>query len=96
MKKLDSKTIIERIKKERKNLKKNEVKKIGLFGSCAQRKQKSDIDFPVEFKEVNADKFFALLFLLEKMFNKNVDLVDIKNLRPELNHIKKEAKYVKI
>ena len=96
--KLNSKKILWELKKKKKDLRKYGVKKIGLFGSFAKNKQykKSDIDFLIEFKNVNSENFFALLFLLEKTFNRKVDLVDIKNLRPELKYVKKEAKYVKI
>ena len=96
--KLNSKKILWELKKKKKDIRKYGVKKIGLFGSFAKNKQnkKSDIDFLIEFKNVNSENFFALLFLLEKTFNRKVDLVDIKNLRPELKYVKKEAKYVKI
>ena len=96
--KLNSKKILWELKRKKKNIRGYGVKKIGLFGSFAKNKQnkKSDIDFLIEFKNVNSEKFFALLFLLEKTFNRKVDLVDIKNLRPELKYVKKEAKYVKI
>src|SRR3989344_4699326 len=98
MKKLNSKKILQEIMEKRRYLRKYGVKKIGLFGSFAKNKQdkKSDIDFLIEFKNINSENFFALLFLLEKMFQRKIDLVDIKNLRPELKYVKKEAKYVKI
>ena len=98
MKKLDSKKILKEIEKRKKDIRKYGIKKIGLFGSYAKNKQKkkSDIDFLIEVDEIDADKFFSLLFLLEKMFKKKIDLVDIKRLRPELEYVKKEAKYVKI
>ena len=98
MKKLNSKKILKELEKNKKNIRKYGVKKIGLFGSFAKGKQhrKSDIDFLVEFNHVNSENFFSLLFLLEKMFKRNIDLVSAKNLRPELNYVKKETKYVKI
>jgi len=37
-----------------------------------------------------------LLFLLERMFKRKIDLVIEKDLHPELNYVKKEAKYVKL
>ena len=97
-KKLTSKIIIEKIEKEKKELKEKGVTKIGLFGSYAKnkQKQKSDIDFLVEFKNISADNFFGLLFFLEKLFGRKVDIVEINSLRKELNYVKKEAKYVKI
>jgi len=96
--KLNSKKIIETLKREQAKMKEKGVKKIGLFGSYAKNKQKkkSDIDILVEFDKISADNFFGLLFFLEKLFRKNVDLVELKSLRKELNYVKKEAKYVKI
>ena len=82
-------------KKEMKNL---GVKKIGLFGSYSKDKQKkgSDIDFLVEFNEIDFDNYMELMFLLKKLFKRKIDLVIEKNLIPELNYVKKEAKYVKL
>lgn len=37
-----------------------------------------------------------LLFLLQKLFNKKVDLVIEEDLKPELEYVKKEAQYVEI
>ena len=95
---LDSKKIMKEIENKKKEIRKYGVKKMGLFGSFAKGKQNknSDIDFLIEVDKIDAEKFFALLFMLEKMFGREVDLVNIKNLRPELKHVKKEAKYVKI
>ena len=97
-KELDSKKILKEIEKRKKDIRKYGVKKIGLFGSFAKGKQKkkSDIDFLVEFKKIDADNFFSTLFLLEKMFKRKVDLVIESDLKPELRYVKKEAKYVKI
>ena len=97
-KKLDSKTIIEKIKKERKKLKKKGVKKIGLFGSYTkdEQKQKSDIDFLIEFKTIDFDKYIYILNLLEKIFQRKIDLVIETDLKPELKYVRNEAKYVKI
>jgi predicted nucleotidyltransferase len=97
-KRLNSEKIIKRLKEERNELRKRGVKRIGLFGSYVKgkQKQKSDIDFLIEFKKIDADNFFNLLFLLERMFKRKIDLVDARNLRPELEYVKKEAKYVEI
>ena len=97
-KKLTSKIILETIKKERKKLKEKGVKKIGLFGSYAKdnQKQSSDIDFLVEFDEIDFDNYVELMFLLKKLFKRKIDIVIEKNLIPELNYVKEEAKYVKL
>ena len=95
---MDSKTILRKIKDNRNYLKEKKVKKIWLFGSYLKGKQKngSDIDLIVEFKEITFKDYMGLLYLLQKIFNKKVDLVIEKNLKPELNYVKKEAEYVKI
>ncbi len=51
----------------------------------------SDIDIIVSF-----DVYIELKFLLEKLFNKKVDLVIEKDLRPELDYVKKEVKYARL
>ena len=96
--KLNSKTIIEKIKQEKVKLKEKGVKKIGLFGSYAKdnQKQSSDIDFLVEFDEIDFDNYVELMFLLKKLFKRKIDIVIEKNLIPELNYVKEEAKYVKL
>ena len=98
MKKLNSKNILEKIEMEKTKLKKRGVKKIGIFGSYVKGKQRknSDIDILIEFEKIDADNFFYVLFLLERIFKKKIDLVIEKDLKPELKYVKKEAKYVKI
>jgi len=95
---LNSKKILEKIEKEKSKLKEKGVKKIGLFGSYAKDNpdKKSDIDILVEFDKISADNFFGLLFFLERLLKKKIDLIELKSLRKELNYVKKEAKYVKI
>lgn len=95
---MNSETILEKINEKKSQLKKRKVIKIGLFGSYLKGKQKanSDIDLIVDFEKVTFKNYMELLFMLEKIFNKKIDLVIEKNLKPELNYIKKEAKYVQI
>ncbi len=95
---INSKRIISTLEKEKANLKKLGVKKIGLFGSFAKGKQKekSDIDILVNFDKITSDNFFDLMETLEKLFKRKIDLVIEKNLVPELNYVKKEAQYVKL
>ena len=90
--------IVLKLEKRRDKLKTFGVKEIGLFGSYAENRQKrgSDIDFLVTFKKINSDDYFKLLFYLENLFRRKVDLVIKRDLRPELNYVKKEAIYVKI
>lgn len=95
---MDAETILRKISENKKKLKEKKVKKIGLFGSYLKGKHKlnSDIDFIVDFEQITFKNYMDLLFLLQKLFNKKVDLVIEKNLKPELSHVKEEAKYVKI
>ena len=95
---LNSKEIIKKIEEKSRDIKKCNVKKIGLFGSFAKNKQrkKSDIDIIVNFEKETFDNYLDLLFLLEKMFRKKIDLVIEKDLHPELEYIKREVKYVRL
>ena len=86
--KLTKETIKKYIHKKNKYLHKNfNVKKIGLFGSFARNEEsiKSDIDFLVEFdKTIGLFKFAELQRELSENFNRTVDLVTIKALKPLL------------
>ncbi|NCO18168.1 nucleotidyltransferase [Candidatus Pacearchaeota archaeon CG09_land_8_20_14_0_10_30_9] len=95
---INKKRIIEELKGKKDELKERGVKRIGLFGSYVKENQNknSDIDFLVEFENVSADNFFGVFFLLERLFNKKIDLIEIKNLRNELKNVLKEAQYVQI
>ena len=91
--KLTSKEIIEEIETRKKDISEYGVKKIGLFGSFLKGndKPKSDVDIIVSFYN-----YMELKFLLEKLFRKKVDLVIEKDLRSELNYVKKEAEYARL
>jgi len=90
--------ILDKLKNVKTNLKKKyKVKRIGLFGSYANNKQKdtSDIDFLVEFEE-DADliHFISLSCYLEEIFNTKVDVISKPSLKEELKqHILKEVIY---
>ena len=63
------------------------VKSIGLFGSVArdQARPDSDIDILVEFVgEITLQKYAKLSIYLEKILQKEIDVVDAEMLRPEL------------
>lgn len=96
--KLNSKQIIKKIEEKKNDIRKYNVKKIGLFGSFAKNKQhkKSDIDIIVNFDIESFDNYMNLLFLLEKMFKRKIDLVIEKDLRPELKYVRNETKYVRL
>ena len=60
------------------------VKRIGIFGSYARGEQKetSDIDILVEFEVPTFDNFMDLIFYLEDLFDRKVDLVTTGGLSP--------------
>ena len=102
---LTSKYIIKTLSEHQKILKRYYVKKIGLFGSYVRDEQNknSDIDFLVEF-DLNAfgkdfdgyfDCYMDLLFFLENVFKKKVDLLTIEEISPYMSaYILKEVKYI--
>lgn len=96
--KLNPKKIIKELEENKKHIRKYGVKKIGLFGSFLRKKQRkgSDIDIIVSFDNVSFDNYIELKFLLEKLFRKKIDLVIERDLRPELNYVKKEVKYARL
>ncbi|MCH8273453.1 MAG: nucleotidyltransferase domain-containing protein [Armatimonadetes bacterium] len=64
------------------------VRLLELFGSAADGKfdpSKSDLDFLVEFgksdKHGPTDQYFGLLFALEELFGRKVDLVSRRAIR---------------
>jgi len=88
-------TAIETIKKHKAEIKKRyDAKKIGVFGSYARREQKetSDIDLLVEFEKPTFDNFMDLLFFLEELFGKDVDLITTRGISPYIGpEIRKEV-----
>src|SRR3990172_9143285 len=70
------------------------VRRLGLFGSCAQGKgtQTSDLDFVVEFETKSFDAYMDLKAFLEGLFGCPVDLVLREAIKPRLREtILKEA-----
>lgn len=75
------------------------VRSLGVFGSYATglAESESDIDFLVEFEpeKKTFDNYSDLKFLLEKLFQKEIDLVVKEAVRPELKEsILAEVEYV--
>ncbi|HPD81631.1 MAG TPA: nucleotidyltransferase domain-containing protein [Candidatus Pacearchaeota archaeon] len=95
---LNAEKILKKIEKEKEKIRKTGAKKIGLFGSFVkgEQKKKSDIDFLVEFDKITFNNYFDLLFLLERLFKRKIDLIIEQDLRPELSYVLEETKYVKI
>ena len=85
---INKEDILTKLKKLKEEIKTNyRVKKIGLFGSFVNNKQKdtSDIDLLVEFED-DADlfHFIGLSRYLEELFNTKVDVVSKPSLKKEL------------
>ncbi|GBF44591.1 toxin-antitoxin system toxin subunit [Leptospira levettii] len=70
------------------------VLKIGIFGSFAKDKvnSDSDVDLLVEMKSPDFDSFVGLKIFLEKLFERNVDIIRKRNqIKPSfLNRIQKD------
>ncbi|MBM9546091.1 nucleotidyltransferase domain-containing protein [Leptospira sp. 201903074] len=70
------------------------VLKIGIFGSFAKDKvnSDSDVDLLVEMQSPDFDSFVGLKIYLEKLFERNVDLVRKRNhIKPSfLNRIQQD------
>nr|WP_077701968.1 nucleotidyltransferase family protein [Virgibacillus dokdonensis] len=64
------------------------VKRIGLFGSYNRDKQEelSDIDVLVEFNasDISFDNYMDLKIILEDLFQKQIDLVILNDIKPAL------------
>ncbi len=63
------------------------VSSLALFGSAARNEttETSDLDFLVEFEgTATFDRYMDLKFFLEDLFNKPVDLVTRRSLKPEI------------
>jgi predicted nucleotidyltransferase len=74
-----------------------EVERIGYFGSFARGDQdaNSDVDILVEFRRPLGWAFFDLQELLEKEFQRKVDLVSSKALKEQLrDEILRQTRYV--
>lgn len=79
--------VIDVLKKHEKEIKdKFGVKRIGVFGSYVRGEEKggSDVDVLVEFEEPTLHNFMGLIFYLEELFGKKVDLVTTNALSPYL------------
>jgi uncharacterized protein len=73
------------------------VRQIGLFGSFAAGNptESSDIDLLVELQRPIGWKFFSLELLLERIFNRKIDLVTKNAIKEEMkDRILNEVHYV--
>jgi len=75
------------------------VNRLGLFGSFVRGQQAadSDVDALVEFQKdrKSFDNFMSIVFLLEDLLGRPVDLVTTEGLSPHIGpHILSEVEYV--
>jgi predicted nucleotidyltransferase len=91
--------ILELLRANRDNIAAYGVRKVGLFGSFVRNEQslESDIDLIVVFEgdKKTFDNFMNLIFFLEELLKRRVELITSDALSPYLGpHILKEAEYV--
>jgi predicted nucleotidyltransferase len=62
------------------------VRRLALFGSAVRGDEgaASDLDFLVDFERETFRDYFGLLFFLEKLFSRKVDLVIRGTLKPAI------------
>ena len=75
------------------------VKTLGVFGSFVRNEQKasSDIDLIVEFhpEKKSYKNFIGLIFYLEELFGRKVELLTPKSMSPYIEpYIMEEVEYV--
>jgi len=80
---------IETLRRHRSDVDAFGVHRIGVFGSHARGEEyeTSDVDVLVEFDEPTFDNFMDLIFYLEDLFARDVDLVTINALSPYIESI---------
>ena len=93
--------ILELIQKNADHIKKYGVRKIGVFGSFAKKKQhsKSDVDILVEFNPLRKtfDNYMDLKFFFENLFHRKVDLVMESALKLRIkNRVLSEVVYARL
>lgn len=89
--------ILNLLEKNRETIKSFGVTEIGVFGSVARDEQteESDVDVLVELKNKTFDSYMELLFFLEDLFERKVDLVMKGSIKPIIrNTILSETIYV--
>jgi len=78
-------------------LEKYKVKSIALFGSYVRNEQSqdSDVDLLVELEEPTYDNFTHLVFTLEELLKKEINLVPRGSLSPYIEpYVEKEAEWI--
>lgn len=95
------KDVLERLRRQKADLRRLGVQRIGLFGSFHRDESsaESDVDLLVEFAEgeKSFDNFMAVSFLLEDELERSVELVTRKALSPHIGpHILQTVEYVEV
>ena len=99
---MNKETIIEKLKCAASELASYGVSEAGLYGSYVRNENtdQSDIDILIDFEngEETFDNFYAVINMLEKLFEGyQVEVVTKKGLSPFIGpHILKEVEYVKV
>jgi len=89
--------ILSLLGEKRELIRKFGVKELGIFGSFARNEQRanSDVDVLVEMERNSFDAYMDLLFFLEDLFGRKVDLVVKDTIKPMIrNRILRETVYV--
>lgn len=80
---MDKEYILEKLRENKEYFDKYEVVKIGLFGSylSGEATEESDIDILIKMKETenNYFNYCYVLYFLEELFNKKIDLINATN-----------------
>ena len=92
-------SILSILQKNQEQIKALGVRRLGLFGSFARGEQgpSSDVDVLVDFVpgRKGFDNFIRLVFLLEELLQRRVELVTPESLSPYIGpHILREVEYV--
>ncbi len=98
---LNKEKIQEYLKGHKSELQSFGVESLHLFGSVAREdaNSTSDIDFLVTFKNgmKNFDNYMDLIFLLEDLFEVNVDLITTESISNSMkNYIKDETLLIEV
>jgi uncharacterized protein len=95
---INKKIILTKLKQSKNEIfEKYPIKSLALFGSHArdEASEKSDVDILVEFSKPTAFEIVDLTMDLEKLFQKKVDVVSKKGLKPSLyTFVEKDLIYV--
>ncbi len=81
--------ILRLLEENREKIKSFGVKEIGVFGSVARGEQtdESDVDILVELENKTFNSYMGLLFFLEELFERKVDLVMKGAIKPVIKEI---------